>query len=240
MESEKSFTSEKDLGYESLKRFFENQILPNLSEEDRGFIETFRGLEYGKEVLRGEYEKFMQYDPNSDNGNDFFSSVLMPLYLITNSGEGSSFNGLKESFIEKAKVFAEILYRDAFFRNRYDSLEAWRSCSRFKDYRKLLESLGLLPEGAEERIAKMSRELDALWSQPEIESEFRSSIADEYTDSGVNDGSMLDKILREDSQPISKAEYAGYHDMRPDLFPERYEDYLQDLEDSRHPYILKL
>ena len=132
------------------------------------------------------------------------------------------------------------MYRDAFFRNRYDSLEAWQSCSRYKERQELLKNLNVLPDGAQERVASMSKELDELWSQPEIERAFENAIADEHVESGMGENSMLVQMYRKESEPIPEAEYDGYHELRSDLFPEKYEDYLNKLEEQRHPYRLKL
>jgi hypothetical protein len=160
--------------------------------------------------------------------------------MISSSDHAPSFEKMIPLFMQKATVLAETLYRDAFFRNRYDSLEAWRSCAAFKEYQALLQSLNVLPEGAVERIAGMSTELDELWSQPEVERALENAVADEHVEAGVGENSMLVQMYRKDSEPIPEAEYRGYHELRPNLFPEKYEDHLKELEEHRHPYGLKL
>ncbi len=240
MESEKPFRAEKATSPNPLKLFFEERIFPHLSQLDKEDAAILHGLKFGKEQLQEEYDKFLKYDPSTDRGRNFFDSVLMPFYMISSADDDQSFKDMKALFMEKAKVVAEILYRDAFFRNRYDTLEAWQSCARYKDRQSLLTSLNVLPGGAAERVASMSTELDELWSQEEVERAIENEIADGYVEGGVGEGSMLVQMFREKSEPIPEAKYGGFHELRPDLFPEKYEDYLKGLEDRRHPYRLKL
>ena len=197
-------------------------------------------LEFGIEQLQEEYENFLKFDPIKDGRRDFFGSVLTPFYMISYSNHGHLFQNIDVSFIEKAKALAEILYKEAFFRNTYDSFEAWESCSIYKQHKQLLKGLGVLPEGAEERVAKMSQELDELWSRPEVERSFENAQADYLAESGMDEKSMLVQMYRSVPKPILEAEYAGYHELRPDLFPVEYKDYLKQLEDHKHPYRLKL
>lgn len=240
MESEKPFKAEKDPQSLLLEQFFMDQVLPYLSEDDRDFIESMRGVSFSEDELQKWYTEFSEYDPASDGGKDFYTSVFLPFYIFVTSEDCSAFADVKESFVEKVKAFAEILYRDAFFRNSYDSLAAWESCRKFKLDQALFDNLNVLPDGAKERIAGMSKELDSLWSQPEMERAFNNSVADGYVATGSKEGSMLVQMYREDSKPIPEAEYAGYHESRPDLFPQKYEEYIQELEKPHHPYVLKL
>lgn len=242
-------TSEHDTGSLPLKRFLENEVLPHIPGWERDLVEMVHDPNYPKEGLDGLFEEFMAYDPHKHNGefdpasdkNYCFSfSALSPVYAISVSRNGASFGNMKERFLAKAQQFADALYRDAFFRNTYDTYEAWQSCRRFKDYQALFEHLGLLPEDVQTRIAGMSEELDRLWSQPEIEQAFREHIADEAVKLGTPPGSMLDKIFRNEPRAIPEEKYEGWHELRPDLFPEKYGDYLKKLEDMRHPYMLKL
>jgi hypothetical protein len=86
----------------------------------------------------------------------------------------------------------------------------------------------------------MSKELDEQWSQPEVERALENAAADEHVEAGVGENSMLVQMYRNESEPIPEREYAGYHELSPDHFPEKYGDYLNKLEEQRHPYRLKL
>lgn len=240
MESEKTFRADKIVGEKPLKLFFDEQIFSHFSERDKGSVAMLHGIKFEKELLQEEYDRFLKYDPSADRGRDFFEAVLVPFYMISSADDDQSFKDMKALFMEKAKMLAEIFYRDAFFRNRYDSLEAWQSCARYKERQSLLTSLNVLPEGAEARVTGMSKELDELWSQSEVERALENDIADEYVEAGIGENSMLVQMFREKSEPIPVAEYGRYHDLRPDLFPEEYGDYLKKLEEQRHPYRLKL
>lgn len=240
MNADEVFGPKKNPEALALKLFFENRILPYLSEMEKENLTLLSDLVFGMEQLQEEYENFSKYDPANDRRRDFFGSVLVPFYMISHSEYGSLFKDMDVAVIEKAKALAEVLYKEAFFRNTYDSFVAWESCSMYKQHQKLLKGLGVLPEGAEERVAKMSQELDELWSRPEVERAFENAQADDYVASGMHEKSMLVQMFRDEPSPILEAEYGGYHELRPDLFPAKYEDYLQQLEDHKHPYRLQL
>ena len=240
MDSEKGFRPEKAVSPNPLKLFFDEQIFPHLSEWERDNITFPPEIKFEKEQLLEEYDRFSKYDPSTDRGRDFFSSVLVPFYMISFSDDNRAFENMEALFMQKTKALAEVLYRGAFFRNRYDSLEAWRSCASFKEYQALLKDLNVLPAGAEERVAGMSKELDDLWSQPEVERSLENAIADEHVEAGVGEKSMLVQMYRNEFEPIPEAEYGGYHELSPDHFSEKYEDYLKQLEELKHPYRLEL
>jgi hypothetical protein len=230
----------KEAAPKPLRLFFEQQIFPHFSDWEKDSLAMFHDLKFGKEQLQEEYEKFLKYDPATDKEGRFFNDVLMPFYMISTSDHAESFEDMIPLFMEKVTVLAETLYRDAFFRNRYDSLEAWQACARYKGHQELLKSLKVLPDGAEDRVAGMSKELDELWSQPEVERALENATADDLVESGMREESMLVKMYREESEPIPEREYDGYHELRPDLFPATYGEYLAKLEEQKHPYRLKL
>jgi hypothetical protein len=54
MESEKALRAKEAPSYKSLKQFFEEQILPHFSEWEKGSVESFHDLKFGKEQLQEE------------------------------------------------------------------------------------------------------------------------------------------------------------------------------------------
>lgn len=226
-----------------LADFFEQQVLPHLRESDQAFYQDLIAVaEDGspdKDHLRSDYEEFLNYDPTSDDGDQFYILVIA-LSQFAVAEKFIQFPDAKEVFIEKVTAFANALYSKAFFRNSYDSYAAWKDCCRFKEYQKLFYSLDVLPKGAKDRIDSISAELDSIWSRPDVEMEIRNGRADELIGTFSKEGDLVDKILREESTPLTEDEFKKLQITRPDLLPSSYEDYVKELAEYIHPFILKL
>src|SRR3954465_7482155 len=99
MDSEKPFRANEATSPKSLKQFFEEQIFPHFSELDKDDVAMLQGVKFGKEQLQEEYDKFLKYDPSTDQGRDFFDSVLVPFYMISSAEDTRPFENMSALFM---------------------------------------------------------------------------------------------------------------------------------------------
>ncbi len=229
---------------EDLKSFFEEQILPHLKAEQSEDFTPLADIKLGKEFLSEYYQTILNFDP-SLKGKNNFSIVLMSFYLVVIAESFPEFANIKKIFMEKVKLFAEYLYRDAFFRNSYDNLAAWQACRYFKDYRELFRALKVMPNGAEEHITRMSKELDELWSREGVVKTLEQERGDEYVEAGAHEDGMLVQMFRKEEELPTREEYDRIYDNvmqfgGTDLIAETYEKHLEELEARKYRYRLNL
>lgn len=233
--------------HQELASFIRDQILPNLTEEQRDNLVSMVELKIDEEFLRKEwgYECLVGFSPDQRTEDgwrpSFFNDVISPFFLIAVSEHSEKFGDIKGLFIQKANAYAEDLFRVAFYRNSYENIEAWRDCAEFKEYRPLFRALGIMPRGSEEHIEGMGKELDAIWSRPEVERILRGDQADEVVEMlGGKEGSSLERIYRDEPITPSRTHYEFLHEIRPDLVAETFEEYLAEEEARKHPFRLNL